>query len=66
MRSIPEDANIFLGGDFKGSIGKEANTYDLVHGDFWPGLEKPKWRATISVYPRVRDRILSLERKLNT
>ena len=37
MRTTSEDEKVFLGGDFNGHIGREADNYNSVHGGF--GLE---------------------------
>nr|QIA97904.1 hypothetical protein AP_R.00g000040-v1.0.a3 [Amaranthus palmeri] len=37
LSSIPEDEKIFLGGDFNGHIGRDAGTYNSVHGGFGLG-----------------------------
>ena len=37
MRTIPEDEKVFLGGDFNGHIGRDADNFNLVHGGFGLG-----------------------------
>lgn len=37
MGTIPGDEKVFIGGDFNGHIGREADSYELVHGGFGLG-----------------------------
>ena len=38
MGNISRDEKVFIGGDFNGHIGKEADSYKSVHGGFGLGV----------------------------
>ena len=47
LRSIPEDQQVFLGGDFNGHIGREIEGYDGAHGGFGFGSRNEDGRTLL-------------------
>ena len=37
IQSIPQNENLYLGGDFNGHVGTKAKGYDEMHGSFGYG-----------------------------